>query len=387
MTAVIYLDHNATTPLDPRVLDRMMPWLTGPPLNGVVGNPHARGHGPGRLAAAAVERARTEVAALIGAAAPDIVFTSGATEANNLAITGLARARRRLGFDHVVTAATEHPSVLGPCRRLEAEDGFRLTVLPVLPDGRLDPALLEAALTPGTALVSIMAANHETGTVKGLADLAAACRARGVPFHSDAAQAAGKIPLGCTGLDALTLSAHKLHGPAGIGALWLRRTLGVVPEPLMRGGGQERGLRPGTVPVSLCVGFGAACALAAAERDGEAARLAALRDRLQDRLARGLPGLRVNGGAAPRLPGTLNVSIPGLDAEALMLDLPGLALASGAACAWGADGPSPGLLALGLDRDLAASSLRFGLGRATTAAEIDQAAALVLDRAAAQGLT
>ncbi|WP_207477520.1 cysteine desulfurase family protein [Arenibaculum pallidiluteum] len=365
----IHLDHQATTPIDPRVLDAMDPWLRAP-----AANPHAR-NPLGYRAAEALEKARAQVAALLGANPLEIIWTSGATEANNLALKGIARAARAQGRDHVVTTAIEHPSVLEPCRRLESE-GCRIEMLPVGTGGLMTPDAVAAALTPRTALVSVMAANNEIGTLQPIAAIAEACRDRDVPFHTDAAQAFGRVPLEGAA-DLVSVCAHKLHGPPGIGALRVRR--GIALEPLLEGGGQERGLRPGTVPVALAVGFGAAAAIAGAQMAEEGRRIAALRDFLLTRLRAACPELRLNGDAVRRLPGNLNVTLPGVDAEALMLALPELALASGAACASGRPGPSHVLLALGLGPEEAASSLRIGIGRFTTRAEVERAADLLSD--------
>lgn len=359
----VYLDHHATTPLDPRVLDAMLPYF-----GKQFGNPHSAQHAYGWSAAAAVERARTEVAALIGALPEEIVFTSGATEANNLAIRGAAAgagARR-----HVVTCATEHPCVLETCRALGRE-GYEVTELAVRPDGLIDAARLGTALRSDTALVSIMTANHEIGVLQPLAEIAKLCREHGILVHTDAAQAAGRVPLdvGAQGVDLMSLSAHKLYGPKGIGALYVRRGLRLVP--LFAGGGQERGLRPGTLPTPLCVGFGQACALAQQELLEEAARVRALRDRLYQGLRAALPDLRLNGAAEPRLPNNLNLTLPGVDAEDLLAELPELALATGAACASATQEPSPALRALGLLDEAIAGSIRIGLGRTTTAAEVE----------------
>ena len=359
----VYLDHHATTPLDPRVLDAMLPYFTER-----FGNPHSAQHAYGWAAAEAVERARTEVAALIGALPEEIVFTSGATEANNLAIRGTAAVAG--DRHHVVTCATEHPCVLETCRALR-RDGFELTVLPVRHDGLLELNRVRAALRPDTALTSIMTANHEIGVVQPIADIARLCRERDVRLHTDAAQAAGRLPLdvNALGVDLISLSAHKLCGPKGVGALYVRRGLRLAP--LLAGGGQERGLRPGTLPTPLCVGFGAACALAQQELTAEAARLRALRDRLLEGLRQALPDVRLNGAAAPRLPNNLNVCLPGIDAEDLLAEVPELALATGAACASANQQPSPVLRALGLADEDIQGSIRIGLGRTTTAAEVD----------------
>jgi cysteine desulfurase len=344
------------------VLDAMLPYFAER-----FGNPHSAQHAFGWAAEQAVDAARTQVAALIGALPEEIVFTSGATEANNLAIRGAASAGERR---HVVTCVSEHPCVLETCRALR-RDGFEVTELPVRPDGLIDPDALRDALRPQTALVSIMAANHEIGVLQPLGEIAALCRERGVLLHSDAAQAAGQIPLdvAALGVDLMSLCAHKLYGPVGIGALYVRR--GVRLVPLFAGGGQERGLRPGTLPTALCVGFGQACALAQAELGADAARVRALRDRLCEGLRQGMPEIRLNGAAEPRLPNNLNLCLPGIDAEDLLAELPELALATGAACASARQEPSPVLRALGLSDEDIQSSIRIGLGRTTTALEVD----------------
>ena len=359
----VYLDHHATTPLDPRVLDAMLPYFTER-----FGNPHSGQHAYGWTAEAAIEEARTEVAALNGALPEDIVITSGATEANNLAIRGAAaRAGDRR---HVVTCATEHPCVLQTCRALGRED-FAITELPVRADGLLDLNQLSVALRPDTALVSIMAANHEIGVLQPIAEIAKLCQQRGILLHTDAAQAAGRIALDVAvlGVDLMSLSAHKLYGPKGIGALYVRPGLPVAP--LFAGGGQERGLRPGTLPTPLCVGFGKACALAQEERVAEAARVRALRDRLYEGLRQAVPDIRLNGAAEPRLPNNLDLCLPGIDAEDLLAELPELALSTGAACASASQEPSPVLRALGLSDEEIQGSVRIGLGRTTKAAEIE----------------
>jgi cysteine desulfurase len=359
----VYLDHHATTPLDPCVLDAMLPYFSER-----FGNPHSAQHAYGWAAEQAVERARTQVAGLIGALPEEIVFTSGATEANNLAIRGVAaRAGDRR---HVVTCATEHPCVLETCRALR-RDGFEVIELPVQHDGLLDLDRLSAALRPDTTLVSIMTANHEIGVFQPIAEIGRLCRERGIVLHTDAAQAAGRIPLdvAALGVDLLSLSAHKLYGPKGIGALHVRRGLRLAP--LLAGGGQERGLRPGTLPTPLCVGFGTACALAQPELATEAARVRALRDRMYDGLRQALPEIRLNGAAERRLPSNLNLCLPGIDAEDLLAGLPELALATGAACASATQEPSPVLRALGLSDEDIQGSIRIGLGRTNTPAEIE----------------
>ena len=372
----IYLDNQATTPCDPRVVAAMRPYFEE-----MFGNPHSVEHALGREAEAAVARARDEVAALIGASAREIVFTSGATESNNLAIKGAARFAGRQGSPRrrVITLATEHKCVLEATRDLAAE-GFEPVFLPVGADGRLDPEALGAALAVPTLLVSVMAANNETGVLQDIATIAACAHDAGALFHTDAAQAAGKIPLDVAeqGIDLLSISGHKLYGPKGVGALYVRHRPRVRLTPLFSGGGQERGLRSGTLPAPLIVGFGEACRLARLELADEAERLAALRDRLLTRLAAAVPGLRVNGSRAHRLPGNLNLAFPGMRAETLLAALPDLCLSTGSACSSVAVEPSYVLRAMGIPPDIAAGSLRIGIGRFTSAAEIDTAAAMLI---------
>jgi len=371
----VYLDHHATTPTDPRVVDAMRPYFEDD-----FGNAASRTHVFGWRAEAAVEAARETLARSIGAKSPsEIIFTSGATESNNLALKGLARVTRA-PRDHIVTVATEHHAVLDPCRALEGE-GFALTVLPVGGDGRVDPDQVARAINPRTALVSVMAANNEIGTLQPLAEIGRICREQGVAFHSDAAQAVGKIPLDVEAaqLDLLSFCAHKLYGPKGVGALYVRaRRPRLRIEPLFHGGGHERGLRSGTLPVPLIVGFAKAAELAVAEREGEAARLGALRERLWQRLRNELDGLRRNGAPDHSLPGNLSVCFAAVEASSLMLALPELALSSGSACSSAMPEPSHVLAALGLGPELVNSALRFGLGRATSAEEIDFAAERVI---------
>ncbi len=366
----IYLDYQATTPTDPRVVEAMLPFFSE-----AFGNPHSVEHAYGWEAEAAVEGARAEIAALIGAEPREIVFTSGATESNNLAIKGAGRFWR-VEKPHVITAASEHKCVLESCRRLESE-GIKVTILPVQPDGLLDLDKLEAALQgEATSLVSIMAANNEIGVIQPVAEIGALCRRHGAYFHSDAAQAAGKIPLDVNDLsiDLLSISGHKVYGPMGIGALYVRRRPRVRLEPLFDGGGQERGLRSGTLPAPLCVGLGVACRIAREGMAAEAERLTGLRDRLLARLAADLPDIQVNGHPSLRLPGNLNLAFPGLEAQALLKRLSGLALSSGSACTSAAVEPSYVLRALGRDKATAGASLRIGLGRMTSAAEVEAAA-------------
>lgn len=374
MKRPIYLDHHATTPLDARVLEAMMPYLTEE-----FGNASSATHAYGWRAEAAVEDARERIAAAIGAADPrEIVFTSGTTESDNLAVVGVARAARR-ERDHLVTSAVEHPAVLEPCRALEAEE-FSLTTLPVDAEGRVDPAAVAAAIGERTALVSVMAANSEVGTLQPIAEIAAACRERGVPLHSDAAQAVGRVPVDVAALDLdlMSFCAHKLYGPKGVGALYLRsRRPRLRIEPLIRGGGHERGLRAGTLPVALVVGFARAVEIAVEGLAAESARIAALRDRLWDRLAKGLEAIERNG-PADGLPGNLNVSFVGVEADALLVALRDVALSTGSACSSARPEPSHVLRALGLPVARARSAVRFGLGRGNTAEEIDLVAERVI---------
>jgi cysteine desulfurase len=362
----VYLDHHATTPLDARVLDAMRPYFADD-----FGNPASASHLYGWRAEAAVESARERIAAAIGAADPgEIIFTSGTTESDNLALAGVLRAA---GGGHVVTLATEHPAVLDTCRALERE-GFALTVLPVDGQGLVDPADLRRALRTDTRLVSAMAANSEIGVLQPVAELAAICREREIPLHSDAAQAVGKLPLAvdALGVDFVSFCAHKLYGPKGIGALYLRKRRPRIPiAPLLHGGGHERGLRPGTLPVPLIAGFARALELCAEELERETARLSALRDRLHAGLRARVDGIALNGHPTLRLAGNLNVSFAGVQSDAVLARLHDVACSSGSACASGRTEPSHVLIALGHGEARARSALRFGLGRGTSEAEID----------------
>ena len=373
---LIYLDYHATTPVDARVLQAMLPYFTEK-----FGNAASKHHRLGWEAKDAVECARKQVAALVGAGSKDVIFTSGATEANNLAIKGAAQARRG-ERDHLVTVATEHKAVLDPMARL-AHEGWQVTVLPVSASGLIDLAALERAVTERTALVSVMAANNEIGVLQPIKDAAAIAHAKGAWFHTDAVQAAGKVAFDVEALDVdfASLTAHKLYGPKGVGALYMRRSgrSGVGPRisplraavvPQIDGGGHERGLRSGTLNVPGIVGFGRAAEIARAEMTSEAKRVGELRDRLLDGLKR-IDGMTVNGSMSERLPGNLNVSFEGIDGEALLVSLDDVAVSSGAACTQAE--PSHVLLALGLAKDRALSSLRFGIGRSTTSEEIDYA--------------
>jgi cysteine desulfurase len=377
----VYLDHHATTPVDPRVLEAMLPYLSDE-----FGNAASRSHAYGWRAEAAVERARGDVAAALGARDSEIVFTSGATEANNLALLGAFRRRHGRGRDGMVTLATEHPAVLDPLAALERE-GARVEVVPVERDGRVDLERLRCAVDERTAVVSVMAANNEIGVLQPLDAIGQIARQAGAWFHTDAAQAGGRLALRTDeqAIDLLSLSGHKLYGPKGVGVLFVRgRRPRVQLEPLMYGGGHERGLRSGTLPVALIVGFAAALRLALEEREAEWRRLTALRDGLWQRLDGSLDGLHWNGAREQRLPGNLNVSIDGVDIDRLLLALPELAVSTGSACSSAKPEPSHVLLALGLSEVLARSSLRFGLGRSTTAEDADFAAGRVIEAVRAQ---
>jgi cysteine desulfurase len=369
----VYLDNQATTPCDPRVVSAMLPWFTEK-----FGNPHSAEHRLGQEAEAAVEEARAAVAALIGAEAREIVLTSGATESNNLAIKGAARFAAAHGNPRrrVVTVATEHKCVLAAVSDL-ADEGFDPVILPVRPDGLLDLDRLAEAVDDTTLLVSVMAVNNEIGVVQDLAAIAAIAKRAGALMHSDAAQGAGKIPLdvNALGLDLVSISGHKLYGPKGVGALYVRRRPRARLAPLFSGGGQERGLRSGTLPSPLIVGLGEACLIAAAEMAEEATRLAALRERLLAGLGRAMPGLVLNGSDAARIPGNLNLTFPAATAEALMRLCPDLCVSTGSACSSAEVEPSYVLTALGLSAEEASRTLRLGLGRFTSEADVDYAVA------------
>jgi cysteine desulfurase len=370
--APLYLDYAATTPVDRAVAQAIAECLTA---EGHFGNPSST-HPYGRVAAARIARARAQVAALVGAEPAEMVFTSGATESNNLAILGCARVNADRGR-HLVTSRTEHKSVLDPFRRLEKE-GFSVTWLTPSPGGRIDPAVFAAALREDTVLASLMYANNETGVLEDVATIGAACRERGVAFHCDCAQAAGKVPLPLKDLpvDFAAVTAHKIYGPKGIGALYVREGSRALLQPLTYGGGQERNLRPGTLATHQIVGFGVACELAARELAAEGPRLEQLRERLWQGLA-ALGGTHLNGAVAPRLPGILNVSFEGVHGESLVAALAGLAVSTGSACSSESADPSYVLRALGRTTELAQSSLRFSLGRPTREADVDFAVVAV----------
>jgi cysteine desulfurase len=385
----IFMDNNSTTRVDPRVLEAMLPYFSDR-----YGNAASRHHSFGWEAKDAVDRARELVAELIGAEAREIIFTSGATESNNLALRGVAGMYRTQG-NHIITAVTEHKAVLDPCKRLQRE-GFDVTFLPVDRFGRVTAEQVVQAITPKTILVSIMAANNEIGTLQPIDEISTVCKDRGVLFHSDIAQAAGKIPLDVhsperrritdvlrpaensstvarpRGVDLASLSAHKIYGPKGVGALFVRRRDPHVRlEPIFDGGGHEGGLRSGTLPVPLIVGFGKACELCQQEMRVEAIRLETLREKLHQGIISRLGDVYLNGHPTDRLPGTLNLSFAHVKGDALMMGLRNVAISSGSACTSASVEPSYVLKALGVDDELAHSSIRFGLGRFNTEEEVD----------------
>ena len=367
----IYLDHHATTPVDPAVLAEMLPYF-----GERFGNPSARQHAFGEEADRAVQQARGEVAALVGASPADIIFTSGATESDNLAIKGVARAA---GKGHLVVSTIEHSAVLEPCRTLERE-GFAVTRVGVDAGAVVSADAVLAALRPDTILVSVMAANNEVGTIQPVAAIGRGCRERGIAFHTDAVQACGRIPIAVDewGADLVSISAHKMYGPKGAGALYVRkaRQPRLRIQPQMEGGGQEKGVRSGTLNVPGIVGLGAAARIAtAALASGESERIRGLRDRLLAALRAAIDGVEVNGAMEPRLHGNLHVSIPRAEAETLILSIGNrIAISSGAACAEAGGKGSHVLRAMGLPDERIFTALRFGLGRFTTEAEIDEAA-------------
>jgi cysteine desulfurase len=366
---VIYLDHNATTPVASEVLDAMRSHLTSG-----FGNPSSN-HPHGKAANAAVELARAQVATLLGCAADSIVFTGSGSEANNLAIKGLALARRNDG-DHIITSAIEHPAVLGPCRYLQARFGYRLTVVPVDAFGMVDPDAVRRAIEPGTVLITVMHANNEVGTLQPIAEVARLARERGIAMHTDAAQSLGKIAVDVEALrvDLLTLAGHKMYAPKGIGVLYVRP--GTRLDPLVHGGGQEHGIRAGTENVPYVAGLGAACELAGRRlRERAPLEVMRLRDRLHTALRSAVPGLVLNGHADDRLPNTLNVSFPGFDGAGVLERTPSVAAATGSACHSGRTEPSPVLTAMGVGAQRALGAVRLSLGHDTTAADVDAAAA------------
>jgi cysteine desulfurase len=371
----IYMDNHATTPLDPRVLEAMLPYMTK-----IFGNAASRNHSFGWEAEQGVEKAREQIAKLIGATAKEIIFTSGATEGNNLAIKGVAEMYREKG-NHIITQVTEHKAVLDTCKRLE-KNGYKVTYLPVQPDGLVSIADIEAAITPETILVSIMYANNEIGVINPIAEIGKLCHAKGVLFHSDGVQAVGKIPVNVQtdNIDLLSLSGHKIYGPKGVGALYVRRRNPRVQlNAQIDGGGHERGMRSGTLNVPGIVGLGEACELAGAEMVAETARLTEMRDYLRKRLEAKLDYVEVNGNMEHHLPGNLNMSFVYVEGESLLMGINDIAVSSGSACTSATLEPSYVLKALGLGDDVAHSSIRFGLGRFNTKEEVDYVADKLID--------
>ena len=369
----LYMDAQATTPIDPRVLDAMLPYCLTQ-----FGNPHSRTHAFGWESEAAVEKARKQVASLIGADSKEIIFTSGATESNNIALKGVARfykAKKK----HIITTQIEHKCVLDSCRALEAE-GFEITYLPVQKNGIVSIKLLQESLRSDTALVSIMTVNNEIGVRQPIEDIGKICRSKQVFFHTDAAQAVGKIPVNVNSMsiDLMSISGHKIYGPKGIGALYVRRRPRVRIEPPQSGGGQERGLRSGTVPTHLVVGFGAACEIAQSEMQYDHEYISKLSKRLLDKITSGITHVVRNGDPKQSYPGCINLSFSFVEGESLLMALKDVALSSGSACTSASLEPSYVLRAIGAEDDLAHSSIRFGIGRFTTEAEVDYTADRVI---------
>jgi cysteine desulfurase len=373
MNRPIYLDYQSTTPCDPRVVETMLPYFTDE-----FGNPHSRSHAYGWRAEEAVETARAQVADILNADPREIVFTSGATESNNLALKGVANFYKEKK-DHIITCVTEHKCVLDCARHLEQE-GFKVTYLPVQSNGIIDLKQLQDAITDRTALVSIMAVNNEIGVIQPLEAIGRICRENGVFFHTDAAQAVGKIPLDveAMNIDLLSLSSHKIYGPKGVGALYVRRKPRVRLVSLINGGGQERGMRSGTLSTPLCVGLGKACLLAQKEMPSESKRLKALQDRFYAKITEALDEVYVNGDVEQRIPGNLNISFAHVEGEGLMMGIKDVAVSSGSACTSASLEPSYVLRALGVDEEMAHTSIRFGFGRFTTEEEVDSAAEKVI---------
>ncbi|KAL3105538.1 hypothetical protein niasHT_026972 [Heterodera trifolii] len=367
-TRPLYMDVQATTPMDPRVVDAMLPYQ----LNDF-GNPHSRTHAYGWETEKAVEHARQQVAELIGADPREIVFTSGATESNNIAVKGVARFYKVANKNHVITAQTEHKCVLDSCRFLEHEGGFHVTYIPVQNNGLISLEVLEQAIRPETSLVSIMAVNNEIGVRQPLKEIGELCRKKNVHFHTDAAQAVGKVALDVDELkiDLMSISGHKIYGPKGVGALYVRRRPRVRLEAQMSGGGQERGLRSGTVPAPLVVGLGEACAIAQREREFDYAHVSRLAMRLIDGINAKMQHVVRNGDPHAWYPGCVNLSFAYIEGESLLMALKDVALSSGSACTSASLEPSYVLRAIGADEDLAHSSIRFGIGRFTTEQEVD----------------
>ncbi len=364
----IYLDYQATTPMDPRVLAKMLPYFTEK-----FGNPHSRSHAYGWETEAACDIAREQVAALIGATEKEIVFTSGATESNNIAIKGVARFYKDKR-NHIITPVTEHKCVLDSCRHLEQE-GFEITYLPVQKNGLVNLDELKAAMRPTTLLVSVMAVNNEIGVIQPLAEIGKLCRENGTFFHVDAAQGFGKIPLDveAMNIDLMSISGHKIYGPKGIGALYVRRRPRVRLEPLISGGGQERGFRSGTLPTPLVVGLGEAAAIAKAEMAKDEAHARKLYNKFMTELLDGIPDVHINGDREQRWPGNVNLSFAYVEGESMIMAIKDLAVSSGSACTSASLEPSYVLRSLGVSEELAHTSIRFGVGRFTTEEEVDYA--------------
>ncbi len=364
----IYMDYQATTPTDPRVVEKILPYFTEK-----FGNPHSGGHSFGWEAEAACEKARGQVAELINANAKEIIFTSGATESNNLAIKGVAQFYKDKK-NHIITVVTEHKCVLDTCRHLE-RDGFAVTYLPVGTNGLIDLKKLEEAITEKTAIVSVMAVNNEIGVIQPIKEIGAICRKNGVFFHTDAAQAFGKIPLDVEemNIDLMSISGHKIYGPKGIGALYVRRRPRIRLVPMINGGGQERGFRSGTLPTPLVVGLGEAAAIAKAEMTEENERIRYLSDKLFNAIVANVPEVYLNGDKEQRIPGNLNISFAYIEGESMIMAIKNLAVSSGSACTSASLEPSYVLRSIGVGEDLAHTSIRFGIGRFTTEEEIDYA--------------
>ena len=375
MKLPIYMDNHATTPVDPRVFEAMRPYLTN-----IFGNSASRNHSFGWEAEEATEKARKQVASLIGATSKEIVFTSGATESDNLALKGVAEMYAEKG-NHIITAATEHKAILDTCKRLE-KHGTRVTYLPVQQNGLVDLDQLKAAITDKTVLISIMHANNEIGVLQPIREIGRIARERGVLLHTDGTQAVGKVPVNVLddNIDLMSISAHKMYGPKGVGALYVRRRNPRVQlTAQMDGGGHERGMRSGTLNVPGIVGLGEACALAQAEMPAESKRMAYLRDKLKDRLMNSLDEVYINGTMEHRLPNNLNISFAYVEGESLLMGINEIAVSSGSACTSATLEPSYVLKALGAGDDLAHSSIRFGLGRFNTEEEVDYVAGKVIE--------
>ncbi len=371
----IYMDNHATTPLDPRVLEAMMPYFTG-----IFGNAASRNHSFGWEAEQGVEKAREQIARLIGANAKEIIFTSGATESTNLAIKGVAEMYREKG-NHIITQVTEHKATLDTCKKLEKQ-GYRITYLPVQADGLIDIEDLKRAMDDQTILVSIMYANNEIGVIQPIQEIGKLCHEKGVLFHSDAVQAVGKIPVNVLtdNIDLMSLTSHKIYGPKGVGALYVRRRNPRVQiSEQINGGGHERGMRSGTLNVPGIVGMGKACELCQEEMESEAKRLGELRDYLKAKLENALDYIHVNGNMEHHLPGNLNMSFVYVEGESLLMGINDIAVSSGSACTSATLEPSYVLKALGLGDDVAHSSIRFGLGRFNTKAEVDYVSDKIID--------